>query len=105
MTLQDWERTKMNIEILSAKHGHQLAMIDGKKYEFNFTRYDLVGSIEFNKSLSQLIDESLLYFDNFSTFEMADIIADNWDYDDVKTLIKEEIEQESVILPDHLISE
>lgn len=95
----------MNIEILSAKNGHQIAMINGKKYEFDFTKPELVESIEFNLLVSELIGESGLDDDNYTTHDMAEIIADNWDFNNVEVLIKEQVEYEKIFLTDHLISE
>lgn len=95
----------MNIEILSAKNGYQIAMINGKKYEFNFADYELSKSIAKNYSDKDIEQESGLSLDDYSKEELCDIISERWDWECVEDIIADTLDINPDILIDHLISE
>lgn len=95
----------MNIEILSAKHGHQIAMINGRKYEFDFTEHELAGNIKKNYSMQGLEDESGLSLEDYTFDEASAVIAERWEFDCVRDMISDTLYYFPESLEDNLISE
>ena len=94
----------MNIQIKQLLKNKQICTIDGLDYQFEFSERDLIDSIETNCSWSDLENRSGCDLDDFSDFEMASIIAEDWEHSDVEMMIKNYIKENPNNLQDHLIS-
>jgi len=93
---------KTNIEILHAYNTCQAAIIDGLKYDFEFNTHELSVCINNHHSTSELEDISGLDSADYTSFEMCEEIASDWDHDYVSLLIADFIFDHSDKLIDHL---
>lgn len=92
---------KNSITILSAKNNAQVANIDGKKYEFEFSEKELADSI--GNNCWALTERSGLNWD-YSASDKAEYLACDWEHSDVEQLISDFITENPDNLIDHLIS-
>lgn len=93
---------KTQIEIITAHNNSQCAIIDGNKYEFEFSTNELASCINNTYSLSELESLSGLDSADYTGREMSHEIATDWNHDDVILLIADFIADNSDKLIDHL---
>lgn len=96
---------KNSITILSAKNNRQVIELDGKNYEFEFSKKELTDSIEKSNSISDLSERTLVDVGDWSAYNMAEYLAAEWNWSDVEQLISDFITENPNNLIDHLISE
>lgn len=94
---------KNSITILSVKNAKQVAEINGKKYEFEFSEKELAESISLNTSINDLEYITGLNGDDYNAIDMAEIISSDWNYENVEQLISDFITENQDNLIDHLI--